>query len=91
MMIGYPRIRGVEALPDKQLRVNFENGDIRIYDCRSLLDEQPFKPLANDAFFRTVQVDRHGYGVSWSDEIDLSESELWLNGVAQPRTEAELG
>jgi len=29
-----------------------------------------------------VKADKHGYGISWNDEIDLSESELWLNGEA---------
>jgi hypothetical protein len=32
------------------------------------------------AFFRAVRVDVGGYGISWSDSIDLSEYELWTNG-----------
>jgi hypothetical protein len=31
---------------------------------------------------REKQSDVGGYGISWSDSIDLSESELWLNGKA---------
>ncbi len=82
-MTQYPKVRSVAALPDKMLRVTFVNGEVRIYDCKPLLSEQPFALLANDAFFRAVQADSHGYGVVWSDEIDLSESELWLNGTAE--------
>jgi hypothetical protein len=26
-------------------------------------------------------VDKHGYGIVWNDELDLSESELWINGL----------
>lgn len=39
-----------------------------------------FKPLINKAFFRSVRVDIGGYGVSWNDDIDISEYELWTNG-----------
>jgi hypothetical protein len=39
--------------------------------------------LENESFFRQVKVDAGGYGISWSDTIDLSESELWLNGKAK--------
>jgi len=27
-----------------------------------------------------VKVDAGGYGISWNDDIDLSEYELWTNG-----------
>jgi hypothetical protein len=30
---------------------------------------------------RAVRVDAGGYGVSWNDDLDLSEDELWVNGV----------
>jgi hypothetical protein len=82
-MSEYPKVRSVSALPGKKLRVTFENGDVRIYDCSPLLSDPPFALLAQDALFRAVQVDLHGYGIVWSDDIDLSESELWLNGVAE--------
>ena len=26
-------------------------------------------------------LDKHGYGIVWNDELDLSESELWINGL----------
>jgi Protein of unknown function (DUF2442). len=37
--------------------------------------------LRNEAFFKAVAVDPGGYGVSWNDQMDLSEYELWRNGV----------
>ncbi len=68
--------------------VTFENGAVRLYDCRPLLAEAVFRPLADDAFFQHVRPDPHGYAVLWSDEIDLAESELWLNGKpAEPAPE----
>ena len=75
-----PKIQSVQPLDDKQLLVSFENGYKKVYDCKQLLQKEPFKLLSNVAFFRAVQVDPGGYGISWNEDIDLSEYELWVNG-----------
>jgi len=76
-----PRIETVTPIRGKRLLVFFKNGERRTYDCEPLLFRPQFRLLANPAFFRVVRVDVGGYGVSWSDEIDLSEYELWTNGT----------
>jgi hypothetical protein len=78
--VSYPLVRTVRPLPDKRLFVTFETGEARIYDCRPLLKEDAFRALADEALFRKVRPDPHGYAVIWSDEIDLAESEIWVNG-----------
>ena len=80
-MKNYPKIRDVEAMAHKRLLVTFNNGIKKIYDCLPLLEDEIFKPLLNDSLFKSVKADKHGYGISWTDELDLSESELWLTGV----------
>ena len=77
----YPKILNVESIKGKRLLVTFQNGTKKIYDCSPLLENDIFKALQNDAFFNSVQVDKHGYGIVWNDELDLSESELWINGM----------
>jgi hypothetical protein len=77
-----PRITAVEPLPEYHLLVTFDNGAKRVYDCTPHLDRNSFRLLRAPAFFRCVAVDPGGYGISWSDEADLAESELWTNGVA---------
>lgn len=79
-MATYPKVKSVTPLSGKQLLVTFTTGDTRIYDCAPLLKEFAFVPLKDDAFFRNVHVDQTGYGVVWNDNVDLSESELWING-----------
>ncbi|HUT35160.1 MAG TPA: DUF2442 domain-containing protein [Planctomycetota bacterium] len=76
----YPRVESVTPLPGKRLRVTFSSGVRKVYDCAPLLKSEPFAPLENDAFFAHVRPADGGYGVVWSDEVDLSESELWLHG-----------
>ncbi len=75
-----PKIKAVQAVGEMRLLVMFDNGVERIYDCGSLFSRPQFQLLANPAFFNAVRVDPGGYGISWSDEIDLSEYELWTHG-----------
>lgn len=82
-MESYPRVDAVQPLPGRRLRVHFSNGQSSVYDCSSLLADPAFRLLAEEGFFRNVRADPHGYGVVWSDEVDLSESELWLHGTAE--------
>lgn len=77
----YPRIINVESEQGKKLVVTFNNGIKKLYDCSPLLKSDTFSPLINDVLFKSVHVDKHGYGVIWSDDLDLSESELWINGT----------
>ena len=76
----FPRIKTVEALPDYHLLVTFRNGEKRVYDFRPKLTLETFRMLRNEAFFCAVKTDPHGYGIIWNDDLDLAESELWLNG-----------
>ena len=69
---GYPKIETVNPLQGKRLRVRFNNGKEKIFDCNSLLNKEPFTAFKNESFFRGVKVDAGGYGISWSDDIDLA-------------------
>ena len=75
-----PRIQSVKLLEGKRLLVKFVNGVEKVYDCNQVLRLEAFELLQNEAFFKSVKVDPGGYGVSWNDEADLSEYELWVNG-----------
>ncbi len=75
-----PKIQSVKPLEGMQLFVKFVNGVERIYDCSQLLHLEMFQVLKNRALFKSVRVDCGGYGVSWGDDADLSEYELWTNG-----------
>lgn len=80
-MNPYPKVKSVQPLKGRHLLVTFCNGVQKIYDCTPLIEEEAFKPLNNEALFKTVKADKSGYGISWDDEIDLSESELWIHGI----------
>jgi hypothetical protein len=81
-----PKILSVQPLENKRLRVKFIGGAEKIYDCSPLLHLEVFQILNNEAFFKAVKVDPGGYGISWNDDVDLSEYELWTKGVEVPAT-----
>ena len=84
-MNSYPKIKSVSPLKNKKLRVTFETGIIKLYDCTPLLKEAPFIPLKDEYFFRNVHADCSGYGIVWNDDVDLSESEIWINGITEQK------
>jgi hypothetical protein len=88
--ITYPKIRRVKLKAEKTLLVEFANGVSKVYDCKPLLKSEVFRPLEDEALFQRAHADSHGYGVIWTDEIDLAESEVWLNGqIAEPSGPAD--
>jgi hypothetical protein len=90
-MTRYPKVQAVKPLQEWRLLVTFENGRQKIYDCNPLLANEAFDPLNSQALFKSVQVDRGGYGVSWNEDIDLSEAELWEQGTAVSPSEEKVG
>jgi len=75
-----PKVKSVKPLDNLCLLVTFQNETKKVYDCSPLLESAVFQELSNRTLFKMVKTDQGGYGVSWNDEVDLSESELWLNG-----------
>lgn len=83
-MGSIPKIKSVKTIGERRLLVVFDNGVEKIYDCSSLFSIPQFHLLVSPAFFNAVRVDPGGYGISWSDDIDISEYELWTNGQIAP-------
>ncbi len=75
-----PKVISAQAVDDRTLWVEFSNHEVRKYDISKLLEKPMFKPLQNPHFFRSFSIDLGGYGLTWSDAIDISEYELWQNG-----------
>lgn len=77
----YPTIKSVSTTDNHTLLVRFSNNEKREYDVSSLLDREMFSALKNPAFFRNVRVDTGGYALIWNEDTDISEYEIWTNGI----------
>lgn len=76
----YPKIVGVKPEDEFVLIIEFDNKISKRVDMTEKIREARFNLLRDKAFFATVKVDAGGYGISWNDEIDMSEYELWESG-----------
>uniref|UniRef100_UPI0040566904 DUF2442 domain-containing protein n=2 Tax=Candidatus Electrothrix sp. TaxID=2170559 RepID=UPI0040566904 len=76
----YPKVQSVKTTDNYILIVEFDNHETKQYDVTPLLEKEMFSPLKNNALFKSVRVEQGGWAVSWNDEIDLSEFELWKHG-----------
>ncbi len=77
----YPGICKAKAINDHNLIIEFTNQEVKKYDILHLLENPLFAPLSQPAFFKNFKVEKGGYGIVWNEDIDLSEYELWKNGI----------
>ncbi|MCP4482489.1 MAG: DUF2442 domain-containing protein [bacterium] len=85
-MQGIPRIKSVKPLDNLCLLVNFEGDIVKKYDVKKLFKKFPFfKGLESKPLFNLVKVDCGGFGLSWNDNLDLSEYEVWENGFTDEK------
>ena len=83
------RIVSAKAIDDNTLMVKFANLEIKKYNISKLLDNSMFAMLRNPGFFRDFKIEPGGYALVWNEDIDISEYELWQNGVSCTDEEIE--
>jgi len=76
----YPKIKTVNVIDNYILLIEFDNNQKKKYDVAPLLNKEMFSPLKNPALFKAVKVEIGGYAVTWNNDIDISEYELWRHG-----------
>lgn len=84
-ILSYPKIQSVIPQENYRLLILFDNGVSKIYDCKLLFNDPMFQALSDERLFQSAKRDFGGYGVVWDDDLDLSESELWENGIEAAR------
>jgi len=72
-----PRVKSVEPLADYRLKLVFDNGEVGIYDCSSLLDFGVFKELKDVTYFN--QVKPWAGTVAWPHGQDICPDTLYLD------------
>ena len=73
------RILNIEPLPGYNLRAEFPDGTVKIYDFSKLLEHEVFSPLCDEEKFKKVVLD---HGVPTWEEInaDISPETIYFNG-----------
>lgn len=81
------KVKKVKPLKNQILEVEFSNGEIKLYDTKQLFEEfEEYRLLENDDIFNLVKVDCGGSAVAFTDEIEITEYELYTNGYNETKT-----
>ena len=74
-----------EPLDNRILRLTFNNGSVKTFDCKPLIKEQNvFGALQDEAIFRKIALD--GWTVTWQNgEIDIAPEYLYENSKPTPK------
>ena len=75
----YPDIVRVEPKDNYVLKVYFDNGVVKFFDCHYLFEEDYCKPLKKTWIFDKTVADLGG--IIWTDEIDIAKEEVYEKGV----------
>ena len=74
-----PEVAKAEALQDHRLRIEFANGEVKVFNVEPYLDKGIFTELKDDAYFKRVRV---AFGaVEWPNEQDFSKDTLYELGM----------
>lgn len=82
------KVEDVIPLDEAHLLVFFRNGEIKKCNMAHLVaDNSRFRPIINNSqLFCTVGVQVGGYGISWGEDMDVTDKLLYDNGVDVPLT-----
>ncbi len=62
-----------------------ENGVIKKFDVKNLIYNYPqYKVLEDINLFNSAKVDICGCGVSWNEDLDCSEYQIWRDDIDIP-------
>ena len=76
----YLAIKRVKPMPNYQLLLTFENGEIRLFDMNPLLETGIFRELKDKAKFNTARISFDT--IEWENEADLDPEVLYTKSVA---------
>ena len=88
-IFGYRAVVGVQPLPNYQLQLTFETGEIRVFDVKPYFDSPVFAPLQEPEKFAEVSVCLDT--ITWPDEVDIAPETLYSDSIPIEQYEQETG
>lgn len=79
MVVSKRNVVNVTPMSNKQLLIQFENDDLRVFDVSPYISGEWFGRLADDNYFSTVHP--CGATVEWADGQDIAPHELYENSI----------
>ncbi|MEI6386786.1 MAG: DUF2442 domain-containing protein [Spirochaetota bacterium] len=79
-----PRIQNVTPLPPTKVRLEYIDGQVRVFDMEPLLDKGIFCALRDPAFFMSARADIDT--VAWPNGADVEPQWLYEDSVPEVTT-----
>ena len=70
------RAKEVKALDNFFLLIRFDNDEVKMFNCSSLMQDRLFHKLRDKDFFDKVHIDDMGL-VCWDESTDINPYELY--------------
>ena len=81
-----PRITGIEPLENYTLKLNYETGEIKLFNVLPYISGKWYEELYNNNYFKTVHLTSNGYGIEWENGQDIAPHELYDMSIAIKNT-----
>ena len=75
----YLAVIAVKAVENYQLKLTFENNEIRIFDMKPYLDLKVFQPIKNPNIFKQVHIAFDT--IMWKNSADLDPEILYSGSI----------
>ena len=72
-----PKIISIEPLKDYKLKLNYETGEIKLFDVLPYIAGDWYNELFDNNYFKSVQLTSNGYGIEWKNGQDIAPHELY--------------
>jgi hypothetical protein len=72
-----PKIVNVEAIENYKIRLNYETGEIKLFNVLPYITGAWYKELYDDSYFKKVHVISNGKGIEWEHGQDIAPHELY--------------
>ena len=72
-----PRLIDVKPLAAMKLRLQYETGEVRVFDVAPYANGRWFGELKDEQYFKTVHLLPGGVGIEWENGQDIAPHELY--------------
>jgi hypothetical protein len=76
-----PKITDIEIVEKYKIKLNYETGEVKLFDVLPYINGTWYKELENEQYFTTIRITSNGNGISWEHGQDIAPHELYEMGV----------
>lgn len=76
-----PRLTKVEPMSQMRLRLQYETGEVKVFDVTPYAEGSWLGELKNEAYFKSVHLLPGGVGIEWVNGQDIAPHELYENSI----------